>query len=318
MRSHGFILVIFIAIGIAYFYPEGTQLLPLKTITDIGIGLIFFFYGLKLAPAEFKAGLLNYRVHIIIHITTFLIFPLLCLACLPFFENGLRSDLWIALFFLGTLPSTVSSSVVMVALAKGNLPTAIFNASLSGLIGIVATPLWIGFILEKTTDFDFLEVLQKLCLQIIVPLAIGLFLQRYFGDLARKYGKQLSLFDKTTIILIIYSSFSNSFTSDLFRTVALNELIKMVAIVLVLFFVVFFGLAFFSNLIGLNTEDKIAAQFCGTKKSLVHGSVMVRVIFGNAASSGLLLLPIMLYHSAQLILVAWFAEKYRKREILEV
>lgn len=313
LRSHGFILAIFLAITIAYFYPQGTELLPLKSITDIGIGLIFFFYGLKLAPAEFRAGLLNYRVHIIIHVTTFLIFPLLCLLCLPLFDDGLRSDLWIALFFLGTLPSTVSSSVVMVALAKGNLPAAIFNASLSGLIGIIATPLWLGFILEKTTDFDFLEVLQKLCLQIIVPLAIGLFLQRYFGELARKYGKQLSRLDKTTIILIIYSSFSNSFTSNLFTSVELDELIKMVMIVLVLFFVVFFGLALFSNLMNLNTEDKIAAQFCGTKKSLVHGSVMVRVIFGNAANSGLLLLPIMLYHSAQLILVAWFAERYRKR-----
>ena len=313
MRSHGFILAIFIAIAIAYFYPQGIELLPLKTITDIGIGLIFFFYGLKLAPVEFRAGILNYRIHVIIHLTTFIVFPLLCLLCLPLFEDGLRSDLWIALFFLGSLPSTVSSSVVMVALAKGNLPAAIFNASLSGLIGIVATPLWLGFILEKTTDFDFMIVLQKLCLQIIVPLAIGLFLQRYFGNLARKYGKQLSLFDKTTIILIIYSSFSNSFTSSLFTSIELDELIKMVIIVLVLFFLVFFGLALISNLIGLNTEDKITAQFCGTKKSLVHGSVMVRVIFGNAVNSGLLLLPIMLYHSAQLILVAWFAEKYRKR-----
>ncbi|GAA4322218.1 bile acid:sodium symporter [Pontixanthobacter gangjinensis] len=302
------------AIGIAYFFPQGIELLPLKTITDIGIGLIFFFYGLKLSPAEFKAGLVNYKVHIMVHVTTFIVFPLLCLACLPLFDNGLKSELWIALFFLGTLPSTVSSSVVMVALAKGNLPTAIFNASLSGLIGIVATPLWLGFILEKTTDFDFLVVLQKLCLQIIFPLAIGLFLQRYFGETARKYGKQLSLFDKTTIILIIYSSFSNSFTSSLVENIELYDLLKMAGIVLVLFFVVFFGLAFFSNLFGFNTEDKIAAQFCGTKKSLVHGSVMVRVIFGNSASSGLLLLPIMLYHSAQLILVAWYAEKYKNRE----
>ena len=314
MRSHGFIAAIFIAIGVAYFFPQGIDILPLKTITDIGIGLIFFFYGLKLSPAEFKAGVVNYKVHIIIHLTTFIIFPLLCLLCLPLFEEGLKSDLWIALFFLGTLPSTVSSSVVMVALAKGNLPTAIFNASLSGLIGIVATPLWIGFILEKTADFDFLVVLQKLCLQIILPLAIGLFFQRYFGNLARKYGKQLSLFDKTTIVLIIYSSFSNSFTSSLVESVELYDLLKMAGIVLVLFFAVFFGLALFSNLLGLNTEDKIAAQFCGTKKSLVHGSVMVRVLFGSSANSGLLLLPIMLYHSTQLILVAWFAEKYRKRD----
>jgi len=315
LKSYRFILAIFIAIGIAYLFPQGIELFPLKTITDVGIGLIFFFYGLKLSPKEFKAGLLNYKVHIVIHLTTFIVFPLLCLACLPLFEDGLKSDLWIALFFLGTLPSTVSSSVVMVALAKGNLPTAIFNASLSGLIGIVATPLWIGFILEKTTDFDFLIVLQKLCLQIILPLSIGLFLQRFFGHLARKYGKQLSLFDKTTIVLIIYSSFSNSFTSDLIKSIELDELLKMGGIVLVLFFTVFFGLAYFSKLMGFNKEDKIAAQFCGTKKSLVHGSVMVRVLFGSSANSGLLLLPIMLYHSTQLILVAWFAEKYRKKEL---
>ena len=315
MKSHGFIVAIFVAIGIAYFFPQGIEILPLKTITDIGIGLIFFFYGLKLSPAEFKAGVANYKVHLIIHLTTFIIFPLLCLLCIPLFEQGLKSDLWIALFFLGTLPSTVSSSVVMVALAKGNLPTAIFNASLSGLIGIVATPMWIGFVLDKAADFDFLTVLQKLCLQIIFPLVVGLFLQRYFGSIARKYGRQLSLFDKTTIILIIYSSFSNSFTSSLIKNIEWSDLLKMAVIVLILFFIVFFALAFFSKFIGLNTEDKIAAQFCGTKKSLVHGSVMVRVLFGNAANSGLLLLPIMLYHSAQLILVAWFAEKYRKREI---
>lgn len=315
MRSHGFIGAIFLAIIIAYFFPQGIELLPLKTITDIGIGLIFFFYGLKLSPAEFKTGLYNYKVHIIIHVTTFIVFPILCLLCLPLFEDGLKSDLWIALFFLGTLPSTVSSSVVMVALAKGNLPAAIFNASLSGLIGIIATPLWIGFILEKSTDFDFLVVLQKLCLQIILPLILGLFLQRFFGDLARKYGRQLSLFDKTTIVLIIYSSFSQSFSSELIKSVELDELLKMSAIVLILFFLVFFGLAYFSKFAGLNTEDKITAQFCGTKKSLVHGSVMVKVIFGNAANSGLMLLPIMLYHSTQLILVAWFAEKYKKRNI---
>ncbi|MCH4822899.1 bile acid:sodium symporter [Gramella lutea] len=317
MRSHGFIAAIFLAIAIAWFLPQGIDILPLKTITDIGVGLIFFFYGLKLSPAEFKAGVINYRVHIIIQVTTFIIFPLLCLLCLPFFEDGLTSDLWIALFFLGTLPSTVSSSVVMVALAKGNLPTAIFNASLSGLLGIVATPLWIGFVLEKTADFDFLIVLQKLFLQIILPLLIGLFFQRYFGDLARKYGRQLGLLDKTTIILIIYSSFSKSFTSDLIESIELGDLLKMSLIVVVLFFLVFFGLAYFSKIAGLNTEDKIAAQFCGTKKSLVHGSVMVRVLFGNAANSGLLLLPIMLYHSTQLILVAWFAEKYKKRNGIE-
>lgn len=315
MKFNGFILAIFIAIGIAYVFPEGTEILPLKTITDIGIGLIFLFYGLKLSPAEFKAGVLNYRIHIIIHITTFIIFPLICLATMPIFEEGIKSELWIALFFFGTLPSTVSSSVVMVSLARGNVPAAIFNASLSGLIGIFATPLWLGFILGKTADFDFLIVLEKLFLQIVLPLSIGLLLQKFFGDYARKHSKQISLFDKSIIILIIYSSFSESFSSNIFNSIELIGIIKLTSLVVAIFFIVFFGLAFFCKQIGLKIEDRITAQFCGTKKSLVHGTVMLRVIFGNSASSGLLLLPIMMYHSLQLILIAWYAEKYRKRII---
>ena len=315
MKANGFIAAIFVVILIAYFFPQGIEILPFKTITDIGIGLIFLFYGLKLSPVEFKLGLKSYKVHILIQITTFLIFPLLCIAFLPVFEQGIKSELWIALFFLGTLPSTVSSSVVMVAIAKGNLPAAIFNASLSGLIGIFATPLWLSIFLKNAANFEFQDVLLKLCLQILLPLIIGLFLNRFFGDLARKYGKQLSFLDKTTILLIVYSSFSSSFSSNLFETLNFQDLLKMFGIVLFLFFGVYFGLGLISKWFGFNRKDQITSQFCGTKKSLVHGTVMLKVIFGQAASSGLLLLPIMLYHSLQLLVVSYFAQGYRKQDV---
>lgn len=317
MKFNGFIATLFVAIIIAYFFPQGIEILPLTTITDVGVGLIFFFYGLKLSPAEFKLGFLNYKVHIVVQLTTFVIFPLLALVFLPFFEAGTGSNLWIALFFLATLPSTVSSSIVMVSLAKGNLPTAIFNASLSGLIGIVATPLWLSFFMRQSGDFEFGPIILKLFLQIILPLIIGLFLQRFWGSFARKHSKELGLFDKTTIILIVYSSFSASFLSRLFESVNLFDLGKLVGMVIILFFGVYYGLGFLSNKIGFGTPDKITTQFCGTKKSLVHGSVMVKVIFGSSANTGLLLLPIMLYHSLQLVLVAFFAEKYRKIRIAE-
>ena len=313
MKFNGFIAALLFSILIAWFFPQGPEVLPLKIITDIGIGFIFFFYGLKLSPAEFKAGFYNYRVHILVQLTTFIVFPLLALAFLPFFEAGTASELWLALFFLGALPSTVSSSIVMVSLARGNLPTAIFNASLSGLIGIVATPLWMSMFMAATSDFEFGAVVQKLMLQIIFPLIVGLFLQRWLGNLARKHSKKISFFDKSVIILIVYSSFSTAFSTQLFTSVGVADLLKLLLMVSLLFFVVYFGLGFVSKLIGLNTEDEIAAKFCGTKKSLVHGSVMVKVIFGNSAANALYLLPIMLYHILQLLVIAVFAEKYRKR-----
>lgn len=312
MKINKFIPAIFLTIGVAYFLPQGDELLPLNTIIDIGIGFIFLFYGLKLSPAEFKTGIKNYWIHIIIHVTTFIIFPLLCLATIPIFKGGIHSHIWIALFFFGTLPSSISSSVVMVSIARGNVPAAIFNASLSGLIGIFVTPIWLGIMLGKTADFDFVNVLWKLFLQIILPLAIGLLLQPLFGKWVRKHSEKLSRFDKSVILLIIYSSFSKSFTSDLFDQIRIIELVKMIILLLALFFIVFFGLQLLCNKIGLKRDARITAQFCGTKKSLIHGSVMVKVIFGQAANSGILLLPIMLYHSTQLVIIAWFAEKYAK------
>ena len=314
MKFNGFIAALLFSILVAWFLPQGPEVLPLKTITDIGIGFIFFFYGLKLSPAEFKAGFYNYRVHILIQLTTFIVFPLLALAFVPFFKAGTASDLWVALFFLGALPSTVSSSIVMVSLAKGNLPTAIFNASLSGLIGIVATPLWMSMFMAASSDFEFGAVVQKLLLQIIMPLVIGLFLQKWLGNLARKHSKKISFFDKSVIILIVYSSFCTAFSTNLFTTVGIADLTKLLLMVTALFFGVYYGLGLFSKWIGLNVEDEIAAKFCGTKKSLVHGSVMVKVIFGNSAANALYLLPIMLYHILQLLVVAVFAERYRIRE----
>lgn len=269
-----------------------------------------------MSTAELKQGFLNYPAHILIQSTTFILFPLLTLLFIPFFEEGTGSNLWLALYFLGALPSTVSSSVVMVAIARGNLPTAIFNASISGLIGILATPLLLTLFLSQGGEFQFMDVVLKLVYQIVLPLVGGLILQNFFGNWARRYNATLGLFDKAVIILIVYSSFSNSFNSNLFNTVGVLDLLKLFLIVIILFFLVYKLTGYVGKLLGFQLDDIITARFCGTKKSLVHGSVMVKIIFGGSASVGLFLLPIMLYHILQLLLVSVFAENYRQKWLM--
>lgn len=312
MKFNGFITALLGAIVIAYFFPSVPESFPLGTIIDIGIGLIFFFYGLKLAPADLKLGFLNYKSHVLIQLTTFVIFPLITFLFIPLFEGGTSSNLWLAIYFLGVLPSTVSSSVVMVGIARGNLPTAIFNASISGLIGILATPLWLSLFMMKSGDFAVVNIITKLFLQIVFPLCAGLMLQRFLGKLASNFRRQLGLFDKSVIVLIVYSSFSNSFTSRVFSDIRILDLLKISGIVIILFFAVYWFTGYLCKRFNFNLRDTITVKFAGTKKSLVHGSVMAKIIFGSSAALGLLLLPIMLYHILQLLLVAVFAEKYRK------
>ncbi|SMG12472.1 bile acid:sodium symporter family protein [Arenibacter troitsensis] len=310
-KIDGFVLSIIAVIGIAYIFPQwGTadSRVPIDTISAIGISLIFFFYGLKLSPSKLKAGLKNWKLHLLVQASTFLIFPLIVLAFYPLVQNSEQQTLWLAFFFLAALPSTVSSSVVMVSMAKGNIPAAIFNASISGIIGILITPLWMGpFVQETGTDFDFTVIYSKLILQIILPVILGLFLQRFLGILAQKYNSYLSLFDKSIILLIIYKSFAESFEENIFGVVSFLDLGILFVAVLGLFYVAFFLTGFVAKKLRFNTEDQITAQFCGTKKSLVHGTVFSKILFGNMASIGIILLPLMIFHATQILILSIIA-----------
>ena len=310
-KIDGFVLSIIAVIGIAYIFPQwgaADSRVPIDTISAIGISLIFFFYGLKLSPSKLKAGLKNWKLHLLVQASTFLIFPLIVLAFYPLVQNSEQQTLWLAFFFLAALPSTVSSSVVMVSMAKGNIPAAIFNASISGIIGILITPLWMGPFVQNTgTDFDFTVIYSKLILQIILPVILGLFLQRFLGILAQKYNSYLSLFDKSIILLIIYKSFAESFEENIFGVVSFLDLGILFVAVLGLFYLAFFLTGFVAKKLRFNTEDQITAQFCGTKKSLVHGTVFSKILFGNMASIGIILLPLMIFHATQILILSIIA-----------
>ena len=313
MKIDKFVLSIIVVIAIAYVFPQwGAQgsKVPIDTIATVGISLIFFFYGLKLGPDKLRAGLKNWKLHTLVQIATFLIIPLLVLLFHPLLRSEEQEMIWLAFFFLAALPSTVSSSVVMVSLAKGNIPAAIFNASISGIIGIVVTPLWMGLFIKGTqTDFDFSDIYLKLVFQIILPVAIGLFLQRYWGAWAQKYTGRLNTFDKSIILLIIYKSFAESFDENIFGGVSILDLLIICAGVLVLFLIAYFIIGSMARKLNFNREDQITAQFCGTKKSLVHGTVFSKILFGNMASIGMVLLPLMLYHALQILILGIVATK---------
>lgn len=318
MKIDKFVLAIVGSILLAWFFPQWGSPesgIPLDLIASVGISLIFFFYGLKLSPQEIKIGLRNWKLHILVQTTTFLVFPLIVLAFYPLIKTENGQTLWLAFLFLAALPSTVSSSVVMVSIAKGNIPAAIFNASISGLIGIVVTPLWMGLFLKQTTiDFNLGEIYFKLITEILLPVVIGIFLQRYWGYFARKYSRYLTLFDKSVILLIIFKSFSHSFENQVFSAVDILDLVLIVTAVVALFFLIYFLTFYLSRLLKFTIEDQITAQFCGTKKSLVHGTVFAKILFQQSATTGIMLLPIMIFHPVQILIISFVAGKLARRK----
>ena len=76
--------------------------------------------------------------------------------------------------YLAALPSTVSSSVALTSLARGNVPIAIFNATLSSIIGVFATPVLMAWFASTTGEpLPLLPVITKICLLVLLPMALG-------------------------------------------------------------------------------------------------------------------------------------------------
>ena len=160
-----FIIALLGMIGLARLWPEpGIQegLFSLSSLATYGVALIFFFYGLKLNLGQLREGLRNYRLHLVIHLTTFVLFPAIVLTARSLLITSDTTSLWLGIFYVAALPSTVSSAVVMVSIAGGNIPAAIFNASISSLIGVFITPLWMSVVLASTTgSYDVAGVIGK-------------------------------------------------------------------------------------------------------------------------------------------------------------
>ncbi|MDR6193841.1 bile acid:sodium symporter family protein [Siphonobacter sp. SORGH_AS_0500] len=310
----GFILALLGMIGLAYLWPEGglgEGPFSLSTLANYGVSLIFFFYGLRLSKEKLKAGLTNWRLHIVVHVSTFVLFPVLVLIAKTLFENADNQMVWMGVFFLSTLPSTVSSSVVMVSIAEGNIPAAIFNASISSIMGVFITPIWMQVVNSSAEggESHLSDIMGKLVLQVLLPVVLGILLNKYGGAWAESKKKFLRYFDQTIILIIVYTAFSESFDQHLFSNLSWGDLLMLGAGMLAMFFTGYFIITGVCNLLGFNREDRITAVFCGSKKSLVHGTVMSKVLFTNSAALGIILLPLMLYHALQLIVVSVIAQR---------
>jgi sodium/bile acid cotransporter 7 len=306
------------AVALAWLFPDagakGGWLRP-EITTKAGVALIFFLHGVALSFQSLKVGTLRWPLHLVVQVCTFVFFPLVGLVLLSVFGAVLPADLRLGFFYLCALPSTVSSSVAMTAAARGNVPVAVFNATLSSLLGIFLTPLWIGLILKSGgQSIPLGAVIIDLVLWLLLPLAVGQALRPLLGAWATKHKAKITLVDRGTILLLVYTSFCDSVKGGVWNQNGAGVLISTFAGALLLFCIAFFATRAVCGRMNLSMSDQAAVVFCGTKKTLASGVPMAHLIFGADPGMGLILLPIMVYHSLQLIICAGLASRWAKRE----
>ncbi|MFJ8758397.1 bile acid:sodium symporter family protein [Streptomyces cyaneofuscatus] len=271
------------------------------------VALLFFLYGARLSTAEALDGLKHWRLHLTVLACTFLVFPLLGLASKGLVPFVLAPELQAGFLFLCLVPSTIQSSIAFTSIARGNVPAAICAGSFSSLTGIFLTPLLAALLLGSAGGGFSADSLLKIVLQLLVPFLAGQLLRRWVGGFLTRHRKVLGLVDRGSILLVVYTAFSEGMVAGIWSQVTPVRLGALLAAEAVLLAVMLALTWYGARRLGFGREDRIAIQFAGSKKSLAAGLPMASVLFGAHAS--LAVLPLMLFHQMQLMVCAVIAKR---------
>ncbi|TWC10806.1 MULTISPECIES: bile acid:sodium symporter family protein [unclassified Pseudomonas] len=318
MVTDWFLCGMLLATLLAYFFPgfgATGGAMHAEWVVNIGIFVVFFLHGVNLSGEQIRHGLKNTRLHLMVQVFTFGVFPLIWLASNKLLGSHVPSLLMLGFFYLCALPSTISSSVALTGSAGGNVPAAILNASLSSVLGVFLTPLLVSLVVGRGDGgIDLGSTLLDLCMMLLLPLVLGQFLRRWLAGFFGRYKRYTSIIDKLVILLLVYAAFCNSMVSGIWQQQGNGVLLSAVSGSAVLLAIILWMTTRTARTLRFNNADEIAAVFCASKKSLAAGVPMAALIFGNNPGLGLILLPIMIYHPMQLIVCSILAERYASRQ----
>lgn len=275
---------------------------------DAAIALLFFLHGAKLSRKAIMEGIGNWKLHLMVFASTFILFPLAGLVTVHVARHWIDPILLTGILFLTLLPSTVQSSIAFTAIARGNVAAAVCSASLSNLMGIVLTPVLAGLLIasSRTGHGWNWHAVNDIVMQLLVPFLSGHFLRPLIGQWVDKHKAILMPVDRGSILLVVYSAFSAAVVNGIWKILDFTDLLILLGLsgAILGFILVFNAVA--ARVVGLPRENAVVLLFCGSKKSLVTGVPMAGALFAPA-QVGTIVLPLMIFHQLQLFVCAIIA-----------
>lgn len=307
-----FVLLLLATIVLASVLPvRGSAADTAALISMAAIFLLFFLNGVRLPRDEVLHGVRNWRLQGAIFLFVFGVMPMVGLGLSHLFDNILPATLALGLLFTGILPSTVQSAAAYCALAKGNVAASVVAAALINLVGVVLSPLLFAA-LAHVGEANFSgEAVGRIVLILLLPFALGQAAQRWFKPWVDGHKSLATWMDRISIAIAVYVAFSGAVVAGIWSIVRGGELAWLAVALSAMLVAGFGGSWLLGGAMKLPRGDRITMLFSGGQKSIAIGAPLAATIFPPAIA-GMVLLPTLVYHMAQLILSAPLASHLAK------
>lgn len=311
LRLDPFLMSILCVVLLATLIPcQGEIKVFFKYLTTAAIALLFFMHGAKLSRAALMTGVGHWKLHLAIFFSTFILFPILGVIMQPVMLMLLTPIIYNGFLYLCSLPGTVQAAIAFTSVGKGNVPAAIFSSTLSSILGVFLSPLLVTLLLhQQSAGQDLSQAIYSILLQLVVPFMAGHLSRPLLASWIERHKTWISKIDRSSILLVVYTAFSEAVVSGLWKQVNAYTLLAIIVVSCFLLMLIMLINMLIARLLGFSLPDTVTLVFCGSKKSLVNGIPMANVLF-PAATVGIMVLPLMLFHQLQMIVCAFLAQRY--------
>lgn len=191
--------IVVVVAAAALFVP--TALIWIKTswITTL-LMIVMFGMGLTLDPVDFAVVFRRPKDVILGCLAQFTIMPLLAFALGKAF--ALDDALLVGVILVGTCPGGTSSNVITY-LSKGDVALSVGMTSVSTLLAPLLTPALTYLLLRQTVSVDMAAMFMSIVKVVILPIAAGFVINKFFSRTTQKAVKVLPLVSVTAIVMIV-------------------------------------------------------------------------------------------------------------------
>ncbi|MBN8502781.1 MAG: bile acid:sodium symporter [Sphingomonadales bacterium] len=298
-----------LAICLALVIPvSGPAREAAQSIANAAVFLLFFLNGVRLPRHEVLTGLTNHR----------LLWPLVgwCFGGMALVgwslwqvgQGWMPPLIALGFLYLGCLPSTVQSATAYSSLAGGNVASSVIAAALLNLLGVFVTAPLFSLLGGGQGSSLHADGLLKVVMILLVPFMLGQVLQSRLSGWVTENRQLASWFDRGSIAIAVYVAFSGAVDQRFWTRVEPAGWAALIGGVALFLAIGHGGAWILGGWLKLDRPNRIAMLYAGAQKSIAMGAPLASVLFAPAVA-GVVLLPILFYHLAQLVLAAPIATR---------
>ena len=198
--TNTFLVWMLVAAFIGFVFPS--ELAKLSGWVPYLLGIVMLGMGLTIKPQDFKIVFQAPRAVIIGVILQYTIMPITAHLIAKLFH--LPAEIAIGVILVGCCPGGTSSNV-MSYLANANVALSVAITSVSTLLAPFITPFLIYLFAHQWLQVSFMSMFWSVVQVILVPILLGLILQKFFRNLAEKTAHVLPIVSVVSISLILAS-----------------------------------------------------------------------------------------------------------------